>query len=179
MQANKRHIYRRRNRTWLLVSGGITLLIMIFIFMMSAEDAEESSRLSKGFLTTLIGSFLGRFLPQLSQNGLEYDIRKYAHMFEYFCLAISSTFFFLEYHLQKRYRFFAAGISVLSLCFLYACTDEWHQTFVSGRYGCFSDVLVDSAGSMIGLVLVLAVGTILQAKRNKKDPLSEDSNGLE
>ena len=91
MQANKNTSLRRSQRIKLYSTGFLTLAIMVFIFIMSARDAEDSSRLSSGFLTTLIGAFLARFLPQLSDKGLEYDIRKYAHMFEYFCLAVSSN----------------------------------------------------------------------------------------
>ena len=43
----------------------------------------------------------------------------------------------------------------LVICFLYACTDEYHQTFVNGRTGQFSDVLIDTAGGAIGCGIVL------------------------
>ena len=38
------------------------------------------------------------------------------------------------------------------ICFVYACSDEWHQTFVPGRAGQFRDVLLDTAGSLTGLL---------------------------
>lgn len=33
----------------------------------------------------------------------------------------------------------------------YAVSDEWHQTFVSGRHGWRGDVLLDSSGGLAGL----------------------------
>ena len=36
------------------------------------------------------------------------------------------------------------------LVLLYSISDEWHQTFVFGRDGTVSDVLIDSAGSLLG-----------------------------
>ena len=44
----------------------------------------------------------------------------------------------------------AAGI----VCVLYAISDEIHQIFVPGRSGQFSDVLLDSAGAVIGAFVV-------------------------
>ena len=37
---------------------------------------------------------------------------------------------------------------------LYACLDEIHQLFVSGRSGQIMDVFIDSMGIIIGILLV-------------------------
>jgi VanZ family protein len=37
---------------------------------------------------------------------------------------------------------------------LYACTDEFHQTFVLGRHGQLQDVLIDTAGAALSSVLM-------------------------
>lgn len=39
----------------------------------------------------------------------------------------------------------------LVFTFLYACSDEFHQTFVPGRLGCVSDVLIDTVGAWVSL----------------------------
>ena len=168
MQADKNTSLNRSHRIKLYITGFLTLAIMVFIFVMSARDAKDSSRLSSGFLTTLIGAFLARFLPQLSGKGLEYDIRKYAHMFEYFCLAISGLLFFRELYAEKLRRGLRACLSALLLCFVYACSDEWHQTFVPGRSGRFSDVMVDTAGSLFGLLFMLLLLALIRAIRRKR-----------
>lgn len=36
----------------------------------------------------------------------------------------------------------------------YACTDEFHQTFVRGRHGSPIDVGIDAVGALIGLTLL-------------------------
>jgi VanZ family protein len=36
----------------------------------------------------------------------------------------------------------------------YAATDEWHQSFVPSRTADLGDVLIDSTGAAIGLMLV-------------------------
>jgi VanZ family protein len=47
-------------------------------------------------------------------------------------------------------------VSAVALAFLYAMTDEFHQLFVAGRAGRFIDVCIDTAGAVIG-VLILAI----------------------
>ena len=48
-----------------------------------------------------------------------------------------------------------AGLSLL-ISMLYACTDEFHQHFVPGRSCEVRDVLIDTAGALIG-ILVLGI----------------------
>lgn len=40
------------------------------------------------------------------------------------------------------------------LAALYAISDEWHQSFVPGRYPDIRDVLVDVAGALVALLLL-------------------------
>jgi len=40
----------------------------------------------------------------------------------------------------------------LLIVFLYACSDEFHQSFVPGRTALFSDVCIDTGGAAIGLL---------------------------
>jgi len=72
-------------------------------------------------------------------------IKKSGHVFEYAILAI-----WLWYALGmdgNRRRWFA-----WLLAFLYAITDEFHQSFVPGRFPSFWDVLLfDNFGALIGL----------------------------
>jgi VanZ family protein len=47
----------------------------------------------------------------------------------------------------------------------YSATDEFHQTFVSGRHGSPVDVLIDSAGVLIAYVLIRRRGERLRRAR--------------
>jgi VanZ family protein len=92
-------------------------------------------------------------------HGANILVRKMAHMAEYAVLAI-------------LYRRAMGGHTTLALLltFLYAATDEWHQSFVPGRSASPIDVLVDTAGGWLGLsglLLVLAQAKA-QAKQNQK-----------
>lgn len=43
-------------------------------------------------------------------------------------------------------------LSIL-ICMLYACSDEIHQLFVSGRSGKVLDVCIDTFGSLMGIFI--------------------------
>ena len=144
----------KRNKKLLWLYGLMTLAAMGMIFFMSAKDANESGSMSKWLVNTSFGRMLIRLLPRLTDRGDEIDLRKYAHMAEFALLAVPSVLFFRELLLEKRVPIRASFCSLL-FCFLYACSDEYHQTFVPGRAGAMIDVAVDMAGVLFGLALVL------------------------
>jgi VanZ family protein len=71
-------------------------------------------------------------------------LRKCAHVTEYAVLA-----FLLRRALSTPWAFVAAVA--------YAASDEVHQTFVRGRHGAPRDVLIDSIGIVIGLLVARRV----------------------
>lgn len=83
--------------------------------------------------------FLFSGIPDLS-SGLTYDftLRKLAHMTEFGIL----------YVLVRRARPKGPGLA-LAFCFLYAMSDEWHQSFVPGRSGRWLDVAIDWTGASV------------------------------
>jgi VanZ family protein len=48
----------------------------------------------------------------------------------------------------------AAGLA-FTIAVLYAMTDEYHQTFIDGRQGVWSDVLIDAIGAGVVATVVL------------------------
>ncbi len=74
--------------------------------------------------------------------------RKIAHALEFGVLAFLYTKSFVP--TKNTHRLLVAGLSVL-----YAITDEVHQSYVPGRVGAWTDVVIDSAGIMIFLLLTL------------------------
>ena len=50
------------------------------------------------------------------------------------------------------------------MTFLYACTDEFHQLFVPGRAGRFTDVLIDTTG---GIIMLLFIALVIHVARKK------------
>lgn len=146
-----------------------TLVLMALIFFFSSQSALHSQRLSDGFLQSLAGQLLNRFLPRLSGRGMAFDIRKYAHMAEFFCLGVSAFLLFSE---AFRWRpDLRAALSALLFSLLYAGTDEVHQLFVPGRAGRFSDVLVDGVGILAGIALSRLLQWALGPKKRGSGPV--------
>ena len=78
---------------------------------------------------------------------LDLILRKLAHATEYALLTL-----LWAWALRPVTRWnvvLAAAIAVL-----YAASDEFHQTFVEGRHGAASDILVDAAGVVIAIALL-------------------------
>lgn len=146
----------------IIIFALMTLSVMTVIFLLSAQDARLSASLSDDFLSTGLGSIVVRFFPGITGDGANYDIRKLAHIFEFFCLGVTGTLLFNELCRMKR----NAVISGLLLGFIYACSDEWHQTFVPGRSGSFSDVCIDFFGVLLGTASV-ALLLLCTQKRNR------------
>lgn len=67
-------------------------------------------------------------------------LRKGGHVFEYAVLSA----------LMRRALPASGGGGNILLAVLYAGTDEWHQTFVPGREGRWTDVGIDALGAALG-----------------------------
>ena len=85
-------------------------------------------------------------------------IRKTGHVVGY---GILSILFFRAFWMTFRphavlvARKLAAHPFSIAATFLVASADEFHQTFLPNRTGVFSDVLIDTAGALIGQILIL------------------------
>jgi VanZ family protein len=80
---------------------------------------------------------------------LNKPLRKIAHASVYFILSI-----LLMHSLRINNNITKKIILSILICFLYACSDEFHQTFVLGRTGQFIDVIIDTIGAMIGSSII-------------------------
>lgn len=92
-------------------------------------------------------------IPNL-QSGLEQDfiLRKLAHVFEYFVLALLVAFGILKGKINNLTK--KKAITIFILTFLYAVSDEIHQSFVPTRNGSFKDVLIDSFGILLAVFVL-------------------------
>ena len=156
---------KRQHTTRLIIYGALTLMCMTMIFFFSSQNGEESQGVSDGLLARIKSFIL--LLPSITGKGAEYDISKYAHMFEYCMLGISSMLFTREL-LIKQPGTPAAPLAAWGFSFLYACSDELHQYFVPGRSARFTDVLVDSAGFTLGVAATYIICRVFADKKREK-----------
>ena len=129
---------------------------MIFIFYMSNQPGTISSNQSELVLKlfSLIGINLNTYFGELATL----IVRKAAHFTEYFILFILA-YRVIGFYVKREYIKWYA----LSIVFLYACSDELHQYFIPGRGPAFKDVLIDTSGGTLGVIL-----SFLYEKRKKK-----------
>ena len=145
----------------------LLVLWMGFIFSMSSENAEKSSNTS-GQTIKVVLSTVPEFEKQPEEvkvniiEELQFIVRKSAHFIGYMILGILASGLILYYgNINKKY------LLAFLICVIYAISDEIHQLFVPGRSGQVRDVLIDSAGSLLGIILVMAFEKLL-IKFNKK-----------
>lgn len=125
------------------------------IWCLSAQPAEQSKVVSETVTENVLvaggSDYSGaETAVQASIDELlSFFIRKGAHMFLFFVLALLVWFALVQ--LMKRRPHRAAAVAVL--CILLAASDELHQKMVPGRSGELRDVLVDTAGILIALLL--------------------------
>ena len=102
------------------------LALMALIFAFSAMPSDDPD---KGLLVLLL--------------------RKATHFSEYFVLTA-----LWWWALSTRMRARNAVLPAVAIAVAYAVSDEWHQTFVDGRVGTWTDVLIDSAGALTAAWLI-------------------------
>ncbi len=131
----------------------LVILCMITIFMFSSDKDYESSKKSNSVIVGIADIFSKDKISDTEKNNYinkyVFIVRKTAHFTIYLILGL------LVISLLKEYMIIGWKSVFLSLLvvFLYACSDEFHQLFVSGRSGEFRDVLIDSSGGLVGSYL--------------------------
>ncbi|SES82271.1 VanZ family protein [Anaerobranca gottschalkii] len=132
---------------WLLV-----FIWMAIIFYFSSQQGEESSELSSGLVQVVV-EITEKLVPntvnRLDYNTLHHFIRKQGHFFIYFILGILTSNALTLSRVKGQKNIWLS----LSVCVIYAITDEVHQVFVPGRSGEVRDVLIDSIGAFAGIVI--------------------------
>ena len=141
----------------------LTFLWATLIFCFSAQPAMSSRKLS-----TKISSKVVQTMPK-KEDAVDVNkemprkihqlVRKTAHLVLYIGLGALLAALCRSYLLT----FGSAACISFFVSALYAATDEWHQSFIPGRSGQVTDVLLDSLGAAVG-ILLLYVGTVYLKK---------------
>lgn len=152
------------------------------IYSFSNQDGEESGSISSNLVKQIVTIFKidensnREFLKQM-----EVFIRKMAHFSIYAILGIwlmclMETFFYDKewaFNTKIKWRMTIAGF----LGFIYACSDEIHQSFIPERSMQLSDIFLDTLGILSGIVFIAIILYIRKhkyEKRNITKTLQED-----
>ena len=143
-----------------LLSWLPAIFVAAAISWFSAQPAAESTEMSDTVsrLILLLGTKLGFFHGNPAQYAdlielMSFPVRKTAHMTEY--LVFYCTVRFGLHFTYRTSNVKRRLLTTLAIVFLYACTDEFHQLFVPGRAGRFTDVLIDCFGCAVVTLICL------------------------
>lgn len=136
---------------------------MYIIFKLSSMNSSNSNGKSTGLIALFIEDTLNvtneygitdshpddNKLVKAS-NLINAPMRKVMHASVYFVLSI---FLMILFSIIFDHKHFWISISLsLIFCIIFAMTDEYHQLFVSGRTGQIKDAIIDSIGTVAGLI---------------------------
>lgn len=140
----------------------IIILWIIVIFMFSNQPSIKSNTTSDHVTETITstittitkeGQITKEKQKQININ-TRTIVRKTAHFTAFSILGILS--FLVLKDLNKLKTKYLIILSI-AFCFIYACSDEIHQIFISGRTGLILDVLIDTLGASFGILIIYLI----------------------
>ena len=158
------------------------ILLMYLIYSFSAQEGDVSTQTSYKVSRTVVSTanelFDANLEPwQIDDYAVRFNgvIRKLAHMTEYFLLAIAVSFPLYVYGLHGILLMLVAGV----ICVAFAAGDEYHQMFVAGRASSTKDVLIDSGGVFLGILVTRFIGWTGRMTLLEADSKKQYSNGYD
>lgn len=118
----------------------LVVLWMILIFTFSNQPGNISTKQSD-----IVVSKVSKIIKIDDLKYITLVVRKTAHFILYVILGI------LIINMLHYYQIKDIVILSILICILYACSDEIHQLFITGRSGEIKDVFIDSIGSILGI----------------------------
>lgn len=162
-----------KRRFAMLVSIALTVAMLYAIWQFSAQNSSETSALSGKLawkVTSVAEKVLGRDLNVLKVEAL---LRKMAHFGVFMALGFGLAGIFVW---QRR---IPVPVIVIMLGMICAVLDEFHQSFTPGRNPSGFDVLIDTAGVCVGMIVVLLVRRLLRKSMKGKEDYYEEIDGEE
>ena len=149
-----------RSRLW---RYGPLVLWLVGIFFASTDGLSGSKT------TLVIEPLLRWFFPHISRESVEAIhllVRKAGHLTEYAVLALlAARAFSASTHALLRIHWFLVSLVLVAG---YALSDEYHQSFVPSRTASIYDSLIDIAGGLLALVLIVLWQSRRKRRRNAR-----------
>ena len=152
----------------------IVLCWMGIVFTFSNQGGNASTNFSKSIVADIVdmihteSDFTAKERAALI-NKYNHIFRKLAHYSIYLVggIAIIS---FMNGLTNKRWK---SILFTILIGFTYALSDEFHQSLVSGRDSRFTDVMIDTAGVITGVIVYLVSIDILNKIKEKRRSKNE------
>ena len=140
----------------------ISIILLIFWCMLIFYFSNQVGSLSENSSSRLINFFNNLFSINLYKfKYIRFIVRKLAHVFLYFVLSLLSLNCF------KRFKYQKYIIISFIFCLIYSIFDEFHQFFISERSAQITDVLIDSIGVFLGIIMYFIINKYLTNRTNK------------
>lgn len=155
----------------------IILLILLLgtfsiIFGFSSQDGEKSGSISKKITEEIV-----KRIPQIQEKEQEERelitqrtekvIRKIAHFSIYTVVGILLMALVSTYQIKEKNKIIISIIIGIT----YACSDEIHQSFIPGRSPMITDVMIDTMGVILGILLILLGKVIIKKYRKNSEKM--------
>jgi len=135
-----------------IILFSLILILLGIIFVFSNENGIKSNKTSDAFTEKIIDKVTKTEISDEEKQSIIIQtrrlVRKSAHFTLYFTLGL------LIMLLSSSYQIKHVFLTSLVICFLLACSDEFHQLFTIGRTAKFSDVIIDTMGSTCGILVI-------------------------
>ena len=132
------------------------IFVLGFIYYNSSKDFDTSNQISYKVLDKVQGIITKIYGEDIESYKLNLLLRKFAHAFEFFILAMVAIIVFKSLRISS----INSIIYSLFIVLLWAVFDEYHQIGVPGRNSRVTDVIIDFCGGTIGAMLVSVVYSI-------------------
>ncbi len=155
----------RKTLKWALLL--LTVAWCFFIWHFSLADADVSS-VSSGRVTDTLNAALESLRASYR---LPHDfVRKAAHFTEFLVLGVLLSVTLIAFR--------AKSISFVALpsVFAVAAIDEFLQIFSPGRAAAFPDVLLDTAGGVCGMLIVIGFAALFQRRGETRKSENPEKN---
>jgi VanZ family protein len=143
------------------------LPVLVWMAVIFGASSDSHSYQHSSSIVVPLLHWLFPHMPESQVNLIHHWLRKCCHLTEYAILGL--LIFRALSHSRTdlpRWSWPRVGGTIL-IIFLYASSDEFHQRYVPTRTPLFSDVLIDTAGGTLGLLLAWIYHSCRRPKAEK------------
>ena len=148
--------------------SGLVILLYALIFQQSGMNAELSGDVTQSFAESIVLIMENTFSVDLPFNDspeqiarLNHIVRKSGHFLVYALMGLLVHSLALVWEQRGRGGVLISWLVVI----LMAAADELHQYFIPGRGAQVSDVLLDAAGAIFGILVLRLIHALFVSRR--------------
>ena len=155
-EGDTKSLFQKEISVWALVFAFFTMIIVIAIFLLTEQLPDVSAAESN-----VVNDFLVKWFGDISflydkQTGLwlGIHIRHWAHTTEFFLLGIFAS---LTIWFTVKPAILKTGIISTGFCTAASLVDQCHKLLVPGRHFDSFDLLMDAAGYVVAVLMILII----------------------